>query len=103
MYSDRVVDMLVVKYLVSIVLGLHNVLLIKFCLTFMVSFARSSPGLQLQVSRCRGGNVFADHLHTHHDSLTSCPISFVGLVSPCFPFWSRVVTRFSCSQFLQSV
>ena len=43
--------------------------------------------------------VFTDHLHMHNDSLTSCPISLVELVFPCFPFGSRVVTHRCCSQF----
>ena len=38
---------------------------------------------------CRLGlfqdSAFTDHHHMHHDSLFSCPISFVELVFPCLP------------------
>ena len=44
--------------------------------------------------------VFTDHPHMHHDSLTSCPVSFVVLVFPCFSLGSLVVTHRCCSQFL---
>ena len=65
----------------------------------MVSRGRSSSRSQL-LNQLGLREVFTDHPLMHHDSLTSCPISFVEFVFPCFLFGSRVVTHRFCSQFL---